>query len=235
MNWNVSCVFVPTLLNTLLLVRSILNQNTKKTRLCYAFDRRKHDTLNQVAVAKMANRRRYVPNLIADMAECDANFIRLLKLFPMMGEEDCLEFGVDQRHSMGQSTQPASSVQSASAESASTLPSSIQSTTEDGAVVTITILERCPYTTMMNVRVTNEDDKPWVHWPTLDVRVYHDIKSAEVVSFERHRNFKFRYQTPNQQMFQPDEKSQINRYFGELLTFCYEHGHSLETVDLGQS
>lgn len=162
----------------------------------------------------MGNRRRYVPNLIADMAECDANFIRLHRLFPMMSEEDSLEFGVDARR-----------------QSADT----VQGTTEDGAVVTIRILERCPYTTMMTVKVTNEEDKPWVRWPTLEVRVYHDIKSAEVVSFERHRNFKFRYHTPNQQMFQPDEKSQINRYFGELLTFCYEHGHSLDTVDLRQS
>lgn len=166
----------------------------------------------------MANRRRYVPNLIKDMAECDANFIRLHKLFPMMSEEDSLEFGVD------------SGVRGTGVQG-----TGVQGTTEDGATVTITITERCRYTTMLSVEVSSSEDKPWVRWPTLEVRVYHDIKSAEVVSFERHRNFKFRYQTPNQQMFQPDEKSQINRYFGELLTFCYQHGHSLETVDVGQS
>lgn len=176
----------------------------------------------------MANKRRYVPNLIADMAECDANYIRLHRLFPAMGEEDSLEFGVDSGPQSG--SQSAQTVQGTVGQGAV-----VQGTTEDGAVVTIRILERCPYTTMMTVKVTNEEDKPWVRWPTLEVRVYHDIKSAEVVSFERHRNFKFRYHTPNQQMFQPDEKSQINRYFGELLAFCYQHGHSLETVDLGQN
>lgn len=175
----------------------------------------------------MSNRRRYVPDLVADMAECDANFIRLHRLFPMMSEEDSLEFGVDAR---GKRTPSMDAGRGTMTEGAT-----IQSTTEDGAIVTLKILERCPYTTMMTVKVTNEEDKPWVRWPTLEVRIYHDIKSAEVVSFERHRNFKFRYHTPNQQMYQPDEKSQINRYFGELLTFCYEHGHSLETVDLGQS
>jgi len=143
--------------------------------------------------------RRYVPDLVSDMAECDANYIRLLLLFPCMSEAESREFGV-------------------------------QGTTEDGTLVRMEIRERCPYTTMLSVRVRSDEDRPWVKWPVLEVRVYHDIKSAEVTGFERYRNFKYRYQTPNPDMFQPDEKSQINRFFGELLTFCIEHGHSLEPV-----
>ncbi len=172
----------------------------------------------------MPNKRRYVPNLIADMAECDANYIRLLRLFPFMAQDDVLQFGVDSSsHSV---TSQAGNEQ---------INLGVEGRTEDGAIVTVRINERCPYTTMLTLKVSNEEDKPWVKWPTLDVRVYHDIKSAEVVSFERHKNFKFRYTTPNQQMFQPDEKSQINKYFGELLAFCYEHGHSLEPVPVGSS
>jgi uncharacterized protein YqiB (DUF1249 family) len=143
--------------------------------------------------------RRYVPDLVSDMAECDANYIRLLRLFPGMSEAESREFGV-------------------------------QGTTEDGTLVRMEIRERCPYTTMLSVQVVSDEDLPWVKWPILDVRIYHDIKSAEVTGFERHKNFKYRYQTPNPDMFQPDEKSQINRFFGELLTFCIEHGHSLEPV-----
>lgn len=146
-------------------------------------------------------KRRYVPDLRADMAECDANYIRLFRLFPRMLEEDSLEFGV-------------------------------QGITEDGAVVTMAIKERCPYTTMLSVKISNEEDKPWIKWPVMEVRIYHDLKSAEVVSFQRHRNFRYRYYTPNRHMFQPDEKSQINRFFGELLTFCISHGRALETVGI---
>jgi len=135
------------------------------------------------------------------MAECDANFIRMLRLFPGLVEEDSLEFG-------------------------------IEGTTRDGALVSIVINERCPYTTMLTVRVQNDEDKPWVKWPLMEVRLYHDVKSAEVVSFQRHRNFKYRYSTPNRHMFQPDEKSQINRFLGELLTFCIEHGHVLESIPI---
>lgn len=149
-------------------------------------------------------RRRYVPDLISDMAECDANYIRLLRLFPNMRDEDNLEFGV-------------------------------HGTTEDGAIVNIRIIGRCPYTTMLVVEVRGEQDQPWIRWPSLEVRVYHDVNSAEVVCFERHRNFKYRYNTPNPKMFQPDEKSQINRFFGELLTFCLQHGHALTLVDFSAS
>ena len=149
----------------------------------------------------MVRKRRYIPDLVSDMAECDANYIRLIRLFPDIAVQDSLEFG-------------------------------IETTTTDGAVVNIEINERCPYTTMLRVKVTNEDDKPWVKWPFLEVRLYHDVKSAEVVSFERHRNFQYRYSQPNPKMYQPDEKSQINRFLGELLTFCAEHGRSLEPVSL---
>ncbi|MEX0943038.1 MAG: DUF1249 domain-containing protein [Pseudomonadales bacterium] len=149
----------------------------------------------------MNRKRRYVPDLVSDMAECDANYIRLLRLFPNLGQEDQLEFG-------------------------------IEGTTEDGAIVKITIEQRCPYTTMLSVRVSNGEDKPWVKWPVLEIRLYHDVRSAEVVSFQRHRNFKYRYYTPNPNMYQPDEKSQINRFLGELLTFCARYGRSLEAVTL---
>ena len=162
----------------------------------------------------MKKKRRYVPDLVAEMAECDANYIRLHRLFPFMKKEDVLKFGVDSPQS---ATSPAS------------LP---QGSIADCAIVSIKIEKRCPYTTMLTVKVTNEEDKPWVKWPQLEVRVYHDIKSAEVISFERHRNLKFRYATPNAQMYQPDEKSQINKFFGELLTYCYKYGRSLESVEL---
>ena len=152
---------------------------------------------------KEQSRKRYVPDLIADMAECDANYIRLLKVFPTLKEIEHIEFGV-------------------------------QGTTEDGVVVSILIEERCPYTTMLAVNVDTKQEQPWVKWPSLKVRMYHDLKTAEVISFERHRRFKYRYQTPNRNLFQADEKSQINRFFGELLTFCIHHGHALAPVDLNR-
>ena len=147
----------------------------------------------------MTNTYIYVPDLIADMAECDANYIRLRQLFPDMGEKSDLKFG-------------------------------IRTTTREGAMVVIRITERCPFTTMLTVNVTSQNEELFVKWPNLDVRIYHDVRSAEVIRFDQHRNFRFRYPTPNDNMFQPDEKSQINKFLGELLTHCIEHGYSLEPV-----
>jgi len=149
----------------------------------------------------MSQRKRYIPDLKRDAAECDANYIRILQLFPAMAEEDQREIGV-------------------------------WGTVADGTVVEVTVTERCPYTSMIRVRVSNDDDKPWIKWPTLEVRVYHDVKSAEVISFERHRRFDYRYEYPNSELFLPDEKSQINRYFGELLRVCLAHGHAVQSIDL---
>ncbi len=148
----------------------------------------------------MTNRYIYVPDLVQDMAECDANYLRLRRLFPKMDAEDDVRFGVKGRM-------------------------------ENGATVTIEITERCPFTTMLLVRVDSDEDKPFIRWPSLQIRMYHDVKSAEVVQFERHRNFRYRYPTPNENMFAPDEKSQINKFLGELLIFCLEHGHSLTPVE----
>jgi uncharacterized protein YqiB (DUF1249 family) len=157
----------------------------------------------------MINRKRYVPNLISDMAECDANYLRLCQLFPQMNEEDSVEFGIE-------------------ASGRNAIAFSLAGDVKKEAKVEIKIYQRCPYTTMLKVTVTNVEDAPWIKWPTMEVRIYHDANSAEVTSFEQHRNLKFRYAQPNEKMFQPDEKSQINKYLGELLTYCINNGYCLD-------
>ena len=171
----------------------------------------------------MVRPRRYVPNLIADSAECDANYIRLRRLFPAMAEQDHLVFGIDAAHY-----------------DSSEGPVVFSGSDSDSAsVVSIEVKERCRYTTMLTVTVSGDvlvpedDGRLWISWPCLEVRLYDDVKSAEVVSFEHQRNIKSRYNLPNKRMYQPDEKSQINKFFGELLTHCATHGHSLETLELG--
>jgi len=47
----------------------------------------------------MTNRYIYIPDLAADMAECDANYIRLRQLFPGMDSENDIEFGKRGRQS----------------------------------------------------------------------------------------------------------------------------------------
>ncbi|EMP84373.1 hypothetical protein VC116063_002770 [Vibrio cholerae O1 str. 116063] len=43
-----------------------------------------------------------------------------------------------------------------------------------------------------------------------------------------------RYDYPNENMVQPDEKAQLNRFLGDWLTFCLKHGISRSPITLSQ-
>jgi uncharacterized protein len=92
--------------------------------------------------------------------------------------------------------------------------------------VRIRLLERCPYTSLIEV-----SQFPWLEGlafhlpaPRLTVRMYHDARSAEVVEFQAGRRFHAVYAYPNDEMRQRDEKAQINRFLAEYLSACLYHG-----------
>ncbi len=148
-------------------------------------------------------KKRYCPDLVSHMAECDANYIRLLKLMPNMLDGDSLEIG-------------------------------IRTETDQSILARIRITERFKYTTSLSIYLCSDSHSPFIRWPVIQVRVYHDLKTAEVASFEKHRHFQSRYDYPNHRMFHPDEKAQVNRFLGELLSQCLAKGHSMKPVALGR-
>lgn len=100
--------------------------------------------------------------------------------------------------------------------------------------VTIRLLERCPYTSLVEV-----SQHPWLEGlaftlpqPRLTVRMYHDARSAEVVEFQNGRWFHAVYPYPNGEMRHRDEKAQINRYLSEYLSACLSHGVAESEVDV---
>ncbi len=135
-------------------------------------------------------RKRYSIDLPAHMAECDANYLRIMKLFPNLRENDVSVFGV--------------------------------MIADQAAEVSIAVLERSPYTTLIKLRQLPE--APWGTNPMMTVRLYHDARSAEVVEYQRARHFKAVYAYPNDSMRQRDEKVQVNRFLGEFLSYCLTHG-----------
>jgi len=66
------------------------------------------------------------------------------------------------------------------------------------------------------------------------VRMYHDAKVAEVLSGLNKGMLPPVFPYPNEQMKQPDEKIQLNRFLSEWLNFCLEFGqsHSLNKTQL---
>lgn len=60
--------------------------------------------------------------------------------------------------------------------------------------------------------------------PRMSIRLYHDARMAEVISSQDIQQVKPRYDYPNQQMHQEDEKQQINQFLNEWLHLCLTHG-----------
>jgi uncharacterized protein YqiB (DUF1249 family) len=137
---------------------------------------------------------RYRIDLSAHMAECDANYLRLVKLAPDLDDhaQRALVLIVAERR----------------------------------ITVRIRLLERCPYTSLVEV-----SQHPWfdalafeLPAPRMTVRMYHDARSAEVVEFQSGRRFHPVYGYPNEEMRQRDEKAQINRFLAEYLSACLHYG-----------
>ncbi|MGH1372392.1 MAG: DUF1249 domain-containing protein [Cellvibrionaceae bacterium] len=85
------------------------------------------------------------------------------------------------------------------------------------------ITERARYTTMLDV-VQNNGLNDWGSSPKLQVRLYHDAKMAEVVAWKEHRQIKPKYDYPNKNLYQKDEKAQFNRFLSDWLSYSLAHG-----------
>ena len=60
--------------------------------------------------------------------------------------------------------------------------------------------------------------------PRMTIRLYHDARVAEVLSTQDIRQVKPRYEYPNTQMHQQDEKQQTNQFLNEWLHLCLHLG-----------
>ncbi|GAB3105243.1 DUF1249 domain-containing protein [Aestuariicella hydrocarbonica] len=97
--------------------------------------------------------------------------------------------------------------------------------------IRLAVTERARYTTMLEVTQQNGLQE-WGSSPRLQVRLYHDARMAEVVAWQEHRRVRPRYEYPNRNMYQRDEKAQFNRFLEDWLSHSLAHGQSCQTVDL---
>jgi hypothetical protein len=94
------------------------------------------------------------------------------------------------------------------------------SSQRNGHQVEIHILEKTKYTTAFSLKLAHPCMHKWVPQIFMKIRTYHDAKVAEVLNFQRHGRFAPSYDYPNPDMFQANEKQQINRFFSEWLDHC---------------
>ena len=97
------------------------------------------------------------------------------------------------------------------------------------AKIAISIVERCPYTTTLEISQINGDGQ-WLAAPLMTVRLYHDARTAEVIAFQQQSRFNGSYEYPNQNMYHRNEKAQLNKFLGEWLSHCLSMGRSLQPV-----
>lgn len=99
---------------------------------------------------------------------------------------------------------------------------------DGGDLMTIDIVERTPYTCLLDVRQAGVSAlAPWLPHMHLRVRLYHDARLAEVVNCGGLRSPRPRYLYPNEGMLQPDEKAQWNRFLSEWLALAIRHGFAV--------
>lgn len=148
-------------------------------------------------------KKKYTVDLAGQMAECEANYARIMQLLPDMATVDQRLFGVEL--SGGQPAQIRIDV------------------TERCKYTTMVDISQLP---------SAQGKKPWTTAPSFSLRVYHDAQMAEVVSYDAHRALHASYEYPNEKMFQQDEKIQLNLFLGEWLSHCLKYGHALDDSGL---
>jgi uncharacterized protein YqiB (DUF1249 family) len=190
------------------------------------------------------NKPRYSIDLIKQMAECDANYIRLLKLIPQLRafrNKSLVKKAFFRRDSLSDSGklkprdhQEVGLIEMSTSTPGNKLAEFIVSDNRHGhenTVVEIRLVEAFKYTMTLDITQRPEAGK-WLANPSMQVRIYHDASTAEVTAYQNHRNFQPRYRQPNQNMYQPDEKMQVNRFLGEWLTLCLHAGRCLKVPDI---
>ena len=157
-------------------------------------------------------KRRYVPDLRAYISQCEYNYRRLLKLTTDLNEQQLRVFTV-----MTGSLAMRIELQQIQ-NSRYTTSFAINQTLAGGDGTAQSGLETAE---MLS----------WLAGPSMVVRLYHDAGLAEVLFFQKQGRIHPSYDYPNRNMFQPDEKAQLNRFLGDWLSHCLQHGQG--TIQVG--
>ena len=198
----------------------------------------------------IANRSRVRPriDLSRHMAECDANYARMLKLAPDGREEGALRCFVlprpqarrlvvrvtlteQHRYTSTYRIDFAEAVLAAGAQVAGdpTKPEADASDTAGGGAgsgAAASVVGADVGDALVPAAVEAGAASAF-ELPTMTVRLYHDARSAEILDVTGQRQLQGFYDYPNVAMMQPDEKAQQNRFLAEFLGVSLATGVAL--------
>lgn len=84
------------------------------------------------------------------------------------------------------------------------------------------VVERTRFTTTAAVRLRLKIESRWVTDPSLTLRLYHDARVAEVISYQNRSPHAPLYPCPNPAMYSRFEKRRVNEFLGRMLDFCLQ-------------
>lgn len=100
------------------------------------------------------------------------------------------------------------------------LPHAIRLMAHNDERLELEVLEKSPYTTTFTLQLQQHQQHRWLPSLHMKIRAYHDAEVAEVLAFQRFHQVKARYDYPNPQMHQSDEKWQFNDFLSDWLDHC---------------
>ena len=145
---------------------------------------------------------RYTVDLTGYMAECEANYARLMKL--LISGQDLVSYQV---------SMPGHHVTRVDFRILQRCKYTTMLTIDKGSS-------------------SSSEGSSWLANNHFECRVYHDAQMVEVVAFQQNRGIKPAYPYPNRKMYQKDEKFQQNRFLSECLSNCLKNGMCIIETEL---
>ncbi len=105
---------------------------------------------------------------------------------------------------------------------------------EDGVqqALEVLILERCAYTTIIQLRKPFFIDGVWMPDLSMQLHLCHDARLVEVSAYQGCHRIPARYQVKGGSRYQRDEKRQINQLLHDLLRYCRRNDYREQrTID----
>jgi uncharacterized protein YqiB (DUF1249 family) len=93
-----------------------------------------------------------------------------------------------------------------------------------GTQLSLHILEINKYTKTFSLHLRHANEQPWLPGLQLKIRNYYDAGVTEVLAFQHKHRLNARYDYPNHDMFQRNEKWQTNHFLSEWLDHCLRTG-----------
>jgi len=94
----------------------------------------------------------------------------------------------------------------------------------NGMQLSLRILETSKYTKTFSLHLQHSVEQLWLPGLHMKIRNYYDANVSEVLAFQHKHRLSARYNYPNCDMFQRNEKWQINQFLGEWLDHCLRTG-----------